>query len=176
MKKQGVDIMGMFKNAAFGVAAGAMVAASVTPAMARDHYGYDNYGRHRDHDKIDGGDVLAGIGILAGIAILASAIDSGSKKRRATQSYPDQYPQSRDNSSYRTGGDDVGTAVGVCSQAAERSAGNGARVDEIRSVTRDGSAWRVDGSIGGGRSNSDSFSCTATNGQVDNIRLGDRGI
>ena len=163
--------MGMLKKIAFGVAASAMVMASVTPAMARDYYGYDNYGRHRDHDRIDGGDIITGIGILAGIAVLASAIDSGSKKHRTSQSYPDQYPQNRDNSSYRRGSDDDGTAVSACSQAAERSAGGGTRVDEIRSVTRNGSAWLVEGGLGGGR-NSGGFTCSATYGQVDYIRLG----
>ncbi len=166
--------MGILKKTIFGLAASAMVLTTVTPAMAGDYYGYggyNSYGRHRNHDRIDGGDILTGIGILAGIAVLASAIDSGSKKRRTSQSYPDQYPQNRDNSSYRSGGDDVGTAVGVCSQAAERSAGDGTRVDEIRSVTRDGSAWLVEGALGGGR-NAGSFRCSATNGQVDYIRLG----
>jgi hypothetical protein len=164
--------MGILKKSALGLAASALVMTSAAPAMARD-YGYDGYGRHnRHHDRIDGGDVLTGIGILAGIAILASAASSGSKSRnRTSERYPDQYPQSRDNSAYRSGSDDVGAAVSACSQAAERSAGDGTRVDEIRSVTRDGSAWLVEGALGGGR-NSGSFRCSATYGQVDYIRLG----
>jgi hypothetical protein len=159
-----------------GLAASALVLTSSAPAMARDYDGY-GYGRHhRDHDRIDGGDVLTGIGILAGIAILASAVSSGSKKHRSDTRYPDQYPRSYDNRSgdsrsYQGSSDDVGTAVNACSEAAERSAGDGSRVDEIRSVTRDGSAWLVEGALGGGRKG-DGFRCSATYGQVDYIRLG----
>jgi hypothetical protein len=163
--------MGILKKSALGLVASALVVTSAAPAMARD-YRYDGYGRHhRHHDRIDGGDVLTGIGILAGIAILAGAVSSSSKKSRTSERYPDQYPQRSENSSYQGGSDDVGAAVSACSQAAERSAGDGTRVDEIRSVTRDGSAWLVEGALGGGR-NSGSFRCSATYGQVDYIRLG----
>jgi hypothetical protein len=163
--------MGILKKSVAGFIATALMVTSVAPAMARD-YRYDGYGRHnRHHDRVDGGDILAGIGILAGIAIVAGAVSNSSKKARTSKRYPDQYPQSDDNSSYRSSGDDVGAAVSACSQAAERSSGNGTRVDEIRSVTRDGSAWLVEGALGGGR-NSGSFRCSATYGQVDYIRLG----
>ncbi len=163
--------MGILKKSALGFAVSALVVTSAAPAMARD-YRYDGYGRYgRHHDRIDGGDVLTGIGILAGIAILAGAVSSSSKKARTSERYPDQYPQRSDNGSYQTGSDDVGAAVSACSQAAERSAGDGTRVDEIRSVTREGSAWLVEGALGSGR-NSGSFRCSATYGQVDYIRLG----
>jgi hypothetical protein len=59
----------------------------------------------------------------------------------------------------------------VCSNAAER---DGARVNEIRSVTRDGDGWRVEGGLSGGQD--ESFTCGATNGEVDFVTFGDRDI
>jgi hypothetical protein len=70
------------------------------------------------------------------------------------------------------GSNDLGEAVSACSSAAERSAGNGARVSEIRSVTREGNGWRVEGQLDG-RTN-DSFTCSASNGQVDDVRINGR--
>jgi hypothetical protein len=165
--------MTFYKKTVLGLAATAMLVGSVTPAIARD---YDDYGYgRRHHDRVDGGDILTGIGILAGIAIIASAASKSNKRSdRDNERYPTRYP---DNSQNRTtASNDVGVAVSACSNAAERSAGSDARVQEIRSVTRDGAAWQVEGTIGGGRSNSDSFSCAATNGEVDYIRLGGRAL
>ncbi len=160
------------KKMALGVAASAVLMGSISPAVARDydHYGY---GR-RHHDRIDGGDVLTGIGILAGIAILASAASKSSKRKDDSDRYPTRYPEN--NQPRSSASNDVGSAVSACSDAAERSAGNGARVEEIRSVTRDGGAWQVEGAIAGGRSNSDNFSCGVTNGEVDFIRMGGRTL
>jgi hypothetical protein len=158
------------KKTALSLATTAMLMSAVSPAMAR---GYDDYGYgRRHHDHVDTGDVLTGIGILAGIAILASAASSGNKRSKDSDRYPTRYPD--DSQSRSSASNDVGTAVSACSDAAERSAGNGAHVEEIRSVTRDGSAWQVEGSVGGGRSAADSFSCAATNGAVDYIRIGGR--
>jgi hypothetical protein len=169
--------MGILKKSALGMAASALVMTSSVPAMARDYGygGYDGYGHHhRDHDRIDGGDILTGIGILAGIAILAGAVSSSSKNRaRSRQSYPETYPSQTENRSYSVNSDDVGTAVSACSQAVERRGGG--QVDEIRSVSRDGNGWRVEGVVGA-RRNSDSFTCVSTNGQVDSIRIGENGV
>jgi hypothetical protein len=126
--------------------------------------------RWRHRDRVDGGDILTGIGILAGIAILADAASSSSKRDRNNRRYDDR-PRDYDRQSapdFR-GGNDVGTAVSACTDAAERSA-NG-RVDEIRSVTRNGNSWQVDGTIG-----DDSFVCSASDGRVDSIRINDRAI
>jgi hypothetical protein len=122
--------------------------------------------RWRHRDRVDAGDVIAGIGILAGIAIIADAASKADKRDRDEPRYEerrDEPPVYQDN--------DLGTAVNVCTDAAERSMGNGARVSEIRSVTREGEGWRVEGDL-----NNNSFNCAATNGRVDYIRLGDREI
>ncbi len=65
----------------------------------------------------------------------------------------------------------MASAVEACSSAAER---DGARVEEIRNVTRDGEGWRVEGRLSGGKD--DDFTCGATNGEVDFVQFGDREI
>ena len=127
--------------------------------------------RYRHRDRVDAGDVLTGIGILAGIAILAGAASDADKQSRNEPRYDDRndYPQ-QDRPVYQDG-NEVGSAVSVCTDAAERSAGNNARVSEIRSVTRDGNGWRVEGDL-----SYDSFTCAATDGRVDYIRINNRDI
>ncbi len=134
--------------------------------------------RWRRHDDIDGGDILAGIGILAGIAIIAGAAsDANGQSRRRDDGpvYRDNAPERYDDTpSTASSSNDLGSAVSACTEAAERSAGSGVRVQEIRSVTRDGQGWRVDGELD--RGSNRGFTCSATDGRVDNIRLDDGGV
>ena len=145
---------------------------SYTPSVADVlHQTADGHRRYyRDHDRVDAGDVLTGIGILAGIAIIASAASSADKKSRNDRRYDDRNEERRDDRPVYQD-NDLGSAVSVCTDAAERSAGNNARVSEIRSVTRDGNGWRVEGDL-----NNDSFSCASTDGRVDYIRINNRDI
>ena len=160
----------------------AILMTSTAPAMAAvsldrektvltaagEYNGWRNR-RHRHRDRVDGGDILAGIAILAGVAIVADAASKqGRDDRRPAPYPPERYPQDE-----RTGGrgNDVSSAVEVCSWAAER---DNAQVEEIRSVTRDGEGWRVEGGLSGGED--DSFVCGATNGEVDFIQFGGREI
>lgn len=180
--------MNRFGRAALAAGLTAMVATTPLPAMAA--YGsrevaasrhqaspYDDASdyhrrrwRHRRLD-VDAGDVILGIGLIAAIAAVA---DSAGKNRRSEPRRDDD-PRYRDYDREPTpapaygGGDDVGSAVSACTDAAERTA-NG-RVDEIGSVTREGNGWRVQGEIG-----NDGFTCTVTDGRVDDIRIGDREI
>jgi hypothetical protein len=179
--------MTKFGKAALAAGLGAMVATTPLPAMAA--YGskqavstqheasvYDDasdYHRRRWRNRrldVDAGDVIAGIGLIAVIAAIADS--AGKDNRRGDdRRYEDERPRDYDRSpepSYR-GNDDVGSAVTACTEAAER-AGNG-RVDEIGSVTRDGNRWRVEGEIG-----NDAFTCSVSDGRVDDIRIGDREI
>ena len=159
----------------------APVAASVKAQSVSTNGDIQEYRRHRryDHDRIDGGDIVAGIGILAGIAIIADIASKAKNSERRTRGeryperFPEPYPQDkRDNSvdRYDRSGDDVGSAVSLCSSAAERSAGGNARVEEIRSVTREGSGWQVVGDLSG---EARSFTCATSGGQIENIRLSD---
>ncbi|WP_147417693.1 hypothetical protein [Sphingomonas cavernae] len=163
------------------IAAGAVIAAllatSTTPALARGpHRGWGNGGwghgggwRHRD--RVDAGDVIAGIIILGGIAAIASA---ASKNRRPA---PDsRYPE--DQSQSRPATDDEDVAVETCARAAEARASEGgldARVREITTVDPADDGWEIAGVVetrdgyrtryAGGRG----FICAVRHGQVEDI-------
>jgi hypothetical protein len=122
--------------------------------------------RWRHRDRVDGGDILTGIGILAGIAIIADAASKADKRDRDEPRYEERRD---DRPVYQD--DDLGGAVTACTDAAERSVNDGARVSEIRSVTRDGNGWRVEGNIA-----DDGFTCATANGRVDYIRIDNRDI
>ncbi len=192
-----------FRAIALGSAAMALLATSAAPVLAADinspvsvsnsggmmQSASDYRRRYRHHrDRVDAGDVIAGIGILAGIAIIADAASKAKKDKRRTsgERYPGDYPQDRypDNRSDDTrpynpsgspdrnysAGNDLGAAVDACTRAAEQSAGGNARVEEIRSVTREGAGWQVLGRLNG---TARGFSCTTSNGVVDTIRMDD---
>lgn len=143
-------------------------ARSSADVLGQSSDGHRRRWRHRD--RVDGGDILAGIGILAGIAIIADAASKADHRDRNEPRYEERYEnRSEDRPVYQD--DDLGTAVSACTDAAERSVGNGERVREIRSVTRDGGGWRVEGEL-----SQDSFTCAATNGRVDYVRINGREI
>lgn len=144
-------------------------------------YGYGRgYRRHRN--RVDAGDVLAGVLIIGGIAAIASAASKNNRNRRADdRDYRNdrRYDNRQNNSRYDdrrsdsrsdrgTGAMDV--AINACSNAAERQAGNDARVSEIQSVARDGNGWRVEGGLTGSKQSN--FLCGATDGRVDFVQLG----
>ncbi len=174
--------MGIIGKSALSVAAIAMTAGSALPAIAATSshavakssayeqgadYRRGGWGRHRD--KVDAGDILTGIGILAGIAIIASAASKNDRDRRdEPPPPPERYP---DDIGYAapSAGNDIGSAVELCSAAAENRAGNDARVEEIRSATRDGNGWRVEGTLSG--YGAAGFTCGAHDGVVDFIQL-----
>jgi len=157
---------------AIGLAAAAMLSMTATPAMAR--------GWHRHHhDRIDAGDVFAGILILGGIAAIASAANKSNKEREVREErYPDRrYPSDEDYRDYRDYRDGRGRygdyrnerddrsyggssyasgidgAVDACVDEVERA---DRRVDTVDNVNREGEGWRVEGrtSTGG------EFSCS----------------
>lgn len=175
--------MKKFGKAALAAGLTAMVATTPLPAMAA--YGskqavvkkheaslFDDssdYRRRRWHHRrldVDAGDVILGIGLIAAIAAVA---DSAGKSRRNSPraSEPSYRDYDREPAPAYSGGNDVGGAVSACTDAAERAAKG--RVDEIGSVTREGASWRVEGEIG-----NDGFTCTVTDGRVDDIRIDGR--
>jgi hypothetical protein len=158
---------------------GAPVSVSGQKTVVLEQAAQDHRRRWDRHNDIDGGDILTGIGILAGIAILADAVSSSSKgQNRRRQGdrpvYRDSAPERYDNAPSGSSGNDLGTAVTACTDAAERSAGGSARVQEIRSITRDGNGWRVVGDLD--RGSNRGFTCSATDGRVDNVQLDDGPI
>lgn len=108
------------------VAAGAMVLASTTPALAE----------HRERGGVSAGDVIAGALIIGGIAAIASA----ASKRDRDYRY-DDYRYGRagyDRDDYGYGRDNPRQAIETCVYATERYAGRRswgrADVTDIRSV------------------------------------------
>lgn len=84
--------MNVFRSRiAVSLAALAATTMAASPALA---HGYDNWGRHRHRDGIDGGAVIAGILAIGGIAALVSASNSAKKAREEqAQPDPDYYQQ-----------------------------------------------------------------------------------
>lgn len=177
-----------------GAIATAMLATSVTPAMAQGYpggypgggYGRPGYGggygrpdyRRRNHD--DTGAIVAGVigvGILA--AIIASA--SSSKNRTNNGGYA-----TNSTGSIRT--DDQ--AADACASAAEQQLGGSARVSGINTVDRVSDGYNVRGTVDYGRNNSGStwgrndswrnnggydqrsFSCSVRYGNVSRVDFG----
>lgn len=175
-----------YSKAALAAGLTAMVATTPLPAMAaygskqavtQRHEasvfdGASDYHRRRWRNRrldVDAGDVILGIGLIAAIAAVADSADKSRRNDPRREEEPRYRDYDREPAPSYSGSNDVGSAVSACTDAAERAA-NG-RVDEIGSVTRDGASWRVVGEIG-----NDDFTCTVTDGRVDDIRIGDREI
>lgn len=116
-------------------AVGAMALVGATPAQAK----------HRDNDKIDAGDIIAGAVILGGIAAIASA--AGKNDR-----YRDGYGyRDRDYRGGSYGYGNARSAVELCVRAVERDARRAgyrfADVTEIRDVDRERYGFEVKGRL-----------------------------
>lgn len=164
--------------------AGALLATSATPALARPGGwgnpgwggGWGGHRRWRHRDGIDVGDVILGAIIIGGIAAVASAASNSGRDRT----------RNRDGNWGGGWSRDEGTedeAVDACARAAEREGsryGNGAKVEDITSVARQDGGYRIHGvvsadrSYGNGRYNDNSrFSCSVRYGQVEDIHFDD---
>lgn len=164
------------------LAAIAALAMTASPAMARDWYGKR---WHRGHDRIDTGDVLAGVLVIGGIAAIASAASSASRAKRDD---PYHYPQTRDDvrrdddRSYGEPRDDRGYAPGGRSGEALNGAVDACvgevergerRVDTVDTVSRTMGGYRVEGRIGSGPG----FTCTVDGGgQIRSISVDGQAI
>ncbi|WP_379479430.1 hypothetical protein [Novosphingobium aquiterrae] len=128
---------------------------AATPALARDRWGGGwggGWGHH--HDRVDAGDIFAGILIIGGIAAIASAASKAGKDRRDDRRYPEDRDYrggdyrdapTRDTygSSYNNG--DMNDAVNRCIDEVNRGS---QRVDSVDGAERDGNGWRVRGRVG----------------------------
>lgn len=160
-----------------GAAALSMVA---TPALARDRWGGGNWGRHYNHDRVDAGDIFAGVLIIGAIAAIASASSKSKKEPRPVEPdprYPDTDYQRGNSGNY--GADDrpewregtgIDSAVNRCRDEVSRGS---TRIDTVDSVARDGDGWRVQGTATGGAA----FSCTVDgDGRIRNVNIDGRAI
>lgn len=150
----------MARFALGAVAATALTAASVTPAMADDR---------RDRDGIGAGEIIAGAVVIGGIAALAGAFDGD--RGRDRYDYRDGYRGDRYDRYDRGGyGSGYGSrnAVERCVRAAENQARRFggyryADVIDVRDIDRTRDGFRVRGRIdvggGYGRGDRGSFTC-----------------
>lgn len=139
------------------VAATALTAASVTPAMARDH---------RDNDGIGAGEIIAGAVVIGGLAALAGAFDGDRDRDR--WDYRDSRWDRGDRWDRGGWGINPRTAVDRCVRAAENQARRFggyryADVIDVRDIDRTRNGFRVRGRIdvGGGWNRNDrgNFTC-----------------
>lgn len=160
-----------------GAATVAMLVSSTSPALARHGnygYGYGNgyggYGWHRRHrDRVDAGDVIAGVAI---VGILAAVLSSSAKKKRDRETGQNGYPEQRGNISSED------AAVDACVIAAETQFGERASVRDINAVDRTADGWDVEGIVQK-RSNwrerrtmeQRRFTCSVRYGAIDNVYI-----
>lgn len=169
----------------------AAISLSATPVAAaelplpRAAHGYDSsqdvaenyrWGRHRHRDRINAGDVLAGVLIIGGIAAIASAASKSARDREYRNrdyNYPEtRYPDRTDRNRYRAGADrnayggGMGNAVDMCLEEVERGS---ERVDSVDSAARSGDGWHVSGRLTDGAG----FSCRIDNaGRLRSLDFG----
>ncbi|HEY9090945.1 hypothetical protein [Parasphingorhabdus sp.] len=122
----------------------------------RNYRGYRGYGRgyRRHRDRIDAGDIIAGALIIGGIAAIASAASKNARSNdsdyRNDRRYDDRRYDDRSYNDRRYDDRDLSAmdmAVNVCSDAAERQAGDNARVSEkynrLRVTVTDGASKAI---------------------------------
>lgn len=160
-------------RAAAVLASLAAFSMAAPPAMA-NHWNWGGYHRHRD--RVDAGDILAGILIIGGIAAVASAASNANKNKQRERDYryPDEdYRQPEGNSggyaddprSEWREGTGIDGAINRCTDEISRGS---TRVDEVDSVNRDGDGWRVEGRTEGGGN----FSCSIDqDGRIRNVDI-----
>ncbi len=145
----------------------AMLATSVTPAMAQGYpgYGYNNgYGngghdRYRRHNRgVSAGDVIAGVAIIGVLAAIAGA---ASKSNNRNRGYEGQV-----NSEDR--------AADACASRVEQRYGNSARVRNIEDVQRTRDGYEVRGTVETNDRDdrgTQRFTCSIRYGQVEDVRI-----
>ena len=169
---------------ATALAAAAILSMAVAPAAAEARGSRGGWGGgwgHGHRDRVDAGDIFAGILIIGGIAAIASAASRADRDRKArTDPQGGDYRDNRDSRDGRepgyAGRDDrpvwqegrgIDNAVNQCVGEVEHSA----RVDSVESVNRDGDGWRVEGRVIGGRS----FACAiGTDGRIRSTTIDGR--
>lgn len=137
--------------------------------------------RHRGHryrrDRVDAGDVLAGVLILGGIAAIASAATRADREREERRYREQDYRYRQDEYRYRDrrgdsrydAGSGIDNAVNMCVSEIERDV----RIGSVDTVDRTGEGWRVTGSL----YNGDGFACSIGNdGRIEDIDYGRDGV
>jgi hypothetical protein len=136
-------------------------------ASTAEHHRYRRYYHRRN--RIDAGDVIAGVLVLGGIAAIASAASNNKKKDRyRDRDYDRDYDRRYDDrrsDDRSTGSRGLDNAVSQCLSRIERDV----RVDTVDGVDRTGEGWIVTGSL----YNGEGFSCRINNnGRIDSVDYG----
>ena len=127
------------------------------------------YRRYRHRDRIDGGDILAGVLILGTIAAVASAASSNNRQREAERRAPYPREEYRYRSDYNTDGRGLDRAVGMCVDQIERGPD---RVGSVDGANRTGEGWTVSGALDDGAG----FTCRIDNmGRIRAVEIGASG-
>ncbi|WP_284125865.1 hypothetical protein [Parerythrobacter aestuarii] len=163
-------------SATLSMLATPVAAADLPVSSQRSDYaqtGYDTaqdtaerHRRWRHRNRVDAGDVIAGIAILGGIAAIASAASNNKRRDRYDdRRYQDrryQDRQYRDDNPRRYQSSNLDRAVSTCTSAIERDV----RVDSVDSVSRSGEGWQVSGRLYDGNG----FTCSVSgDGRIDRI-------
>lgn len=152
----------------------APAAVATAAVFDADALNADNYRRWRHRDRVDGGDVVAGVLVIGAIAAIASAASKSNRDR--DYRYPQRYPAPDRPYDYRSGPtssryDDsrgMDRAADMCAREVERNA----RVDTVDGVERNGDGWRVTGRLANGAP----FTCSIGNdGRVGAVDYANRG-
>ena len=145
----------------------APVSAHHAPAAYEGETAHNHrWGRYRGRDRIDAGDVIAGVLILGTIAAVASA---GNRDRDRVERRPPPFPD--DNYRYRSGeydrdGRGLDRAVDMCVDEIERGSD---RVGEVDGANRTGEGWSVSGALESGAG----FTCRIDNmGRIRAVDIG----
>jgi hypothetical protein len=176
--------MGAFRKLTTGVLASALLATSLTPAMADGPWGggHGGWGRHHDHDGIGAGAIIAGILGIGIIAAVASSASSNHQEQYPRNSYPNTPPPPpvSGNGYPQPGSGAVASeneAVDACAYAAEEQGGRSASVRDIKQVKANDNGWDVKGVIEQRHSYRQTsgelhnFKCTVRYGQVQSVRI-----
>ena len=127
---------------------------------------YDPYRYRHRRNRVDAGDVIAGVLILGGIAAVANAVKNSNRDDRyRNRDYrDDRYPDEPYRNSDATG---IDRAASMCVSAIERDA----RVESVDNVARTAAGWTVTGLLFDGQG----FTCSiGQDGRIDAIDYGAR--
>ena len=158
------------------VLASSMVVA-IAPAEAR-------HGHYRQRDRVDAGDVIAGIFLIGAIAAIADSAGKNKYRDRDRERRDNDYRYDRRDQDYRSapernqdrqwvpsGNATETRAVEACSWAAEGEMDNEARVGQIDDVVREGDDWRVAGSVAAPDVMPRDFTCIYRAGRVTSVNF-----
>lgn len=146
----------------------AVSSIDVAPAWAP---GDDTAQNHRWYryrrNRIDGGDILAGVLILGGIAAIASAAKKSDDRRYRDRDYRQPYPEQR-RGDWNSGYDDtrgIDRAIDTCVDEVERNV----RIETVDTVNRNANGWEVTGTL----YNRDGWTCSiGQDGRIEAIDYG----